>query len=116
MTPFKRRPHLRIAGALADDTTTDADVTADPATTVTQPPPPRTVQAQASDLMPDVPTTPVPAAAPKYGEMILNGIFVGIGYGLASEILKVVLGGGRSSSRASSGLSGVHRRRKSLGA
>lgn len=113
MTPFKRRPHLRIAGALADDTT-DAEATVDPSSPPSQPPPPRTVQAQESDLVPDVPMPGPVSQGPKYGEMILNGVFVGIGYGIASEIVKLFLGGGKRSS--SSGLSGtVHRRRRISG-
>ncbi len=110
MTPFKRRPHLRIAGALADDTT-PVEATMDPASPPAQPPPPRTVEAQASDLLPDQPTAPAASSKHGPGELILQGIFVGIGYGLATEILKAILGPKRGGS--SPAMSGV-RRRKSL--
>jgi hypothetical protein len=108
MTPFRKRPHLRIAGF--GDATDGEAVPADPNAPPQAPPAPRSVTAQPGDVVPELngpdPTPKDFVSGAK--DMVIQGLFVGIGSGFASEVLKWIFD--RPQHR-SSGLSGVRHRR-----
>lgn len=123
MTPFRRggapRRHLRMV-EFGD--VTDAEVTADPNAQPPPPPPPRQVTADPADVVRDSPaldTSSGPSKRGDWADLVWQGLFVGVGYGLASEIIKfgleIFFGGSRKAPPThASGLAGMRRPRRRL--